>query len=61
MNYNKTRGDYMSIKNRTSHLMLMLPADLIEEIEAYKEENRIRSKNETIRTLIQKGLKESVE
>lgn len=34
----------------------MLPADLIEEIDAYKEEHRIRTKNETIRTLILKGL-----
>lgn len=39
----------------------MLPGNLIEEIEKYKDENRIRSKNETIRTLIQKGLEQSNE
>lgn len=49
----------MSIKNRTSHFMLMLPGKLIEEIEKYKDENRLKSKNETIRTLIQKGLEQS--
>ena len=49
----------MSIKDRTTHLMLMLPENLLDEIESYKDENRIRSKNETIRTLILKGLKVS--
>lgn len=37
----------------------MLQGDLIEEIEKYKEEHRIKSKNETIRTLILKGLEQA--
>lgn len=49
----------MSIKDRTTHLMVMLPVDLVKEIEDYKDENRIRGKNETIRTLIKKGLTSS--
>lgn len=51
----------MSIKDRTTHLMVMLPVNLVDEIETYKDENRIRSKNETIRTLILKGLEDSVD
>lgn len=48
----------MSIKDRTTHLMVMLPVQLVEEIEAYQDENRIRTKHKTIRTLIKKGLEQ---
>lgn len=48
----------MSIKDRTTHLMLMLPVALVEEVETYQEENRIRTTHETIRTLIKKGLEQ---
>ncbi len=61
MLYNGHRGGFMSIKDRTTHLMVMLPIDLLEEIEEYRDENRIRGKHETIRTLIKKGLTSSEE
>lgn len=50
------RGDQMSRENRTSHLMVMFPADMVEEIDQYREDNRIRSRNKTIRALVKKGL-----
>lgn len=46
----------MSIKDRTSHLMVMLPAQMIEDIDEYQEEKRLRTRHETIRELIQLGL-----
>lgn len=46
----------MSVKNRTTHLMVMLPVELVQEIESYQNSNRIRGTNETVRTLIKKGL-----
>lgn len=58
MSYHVYRGDFMSIKDRTTHLMVMLPVKLLEEIETYQDENRIRSKHKTIRTLIKKGLEQ---
>lgn len=51
----------MSIKNRTKHAMIMLPAQLIQEIEAYQEEYRVRTRNKAIRELIQKGLEKVAE
>lgn len=51
----------MSIKDRTSHLMVMLPVQMIEEIDEYQEENRLRTRHETIRTLIKMGLEQSKE
>jgi len=51
----------MSIKDRTTHLMVMLPVNLLDEIESYKDENRIRTKHETVRKLITKGLEGSDE
>ncbi|HLS35513.1 MAG TPA: hypothetical protein VK061_04705 [Bacillota bacterium] len=36
--------------------MIMLPAELISDIENYQEEHRVRTRNEAIRELIQKGL-----
>lgn len=51
----------MRLKNRTTHLMLMLPVSLVDEIEKYKEDHRIRTKHEAVRALINKGLKKSEE
>lgn len=48
----------MSIKDRTTHLMVMLPVELVQEIETYQEENRIRTTHTTVRTLIKKGLEQ---
>ncbi|MBP1971277.1 metal-responsive CopG/Arc/MetJ family transcriptional regulator [Virgibacillus natechei] len=39
----------------------MFPNDLLEEIQTYQEENKIRTNNETIRMLIRKGLEDSQE
>ncbi|MBU5467898.1 hypothetical protein KQI49_13795 [Virgibacillus sp. MSJ-26] len=49
----------MAIKNRTTHLMVMFPVDMVEEIEAYKFNNRIKTTSEAIRTLIKIGLEET--
>lgn len=46
----------MSIKDRTTSAFVMLPADMIEQIKNYKDDQRIRTRNEAIRTLIKKGL-----
>jgi len=51
----------MSIKDRTTHLMVMFPVDMVEEIEEYKFNNRIRSRSEAIRTLIKLGLQDKEE
>jgi len=51
----------MPTKNRTISAFVMFPNDLVEEIKAYQEENKIQSNNEAIRTLIKKGLKDSQE
>lgn len=60
LRYNRVSNEVtkMSIKDKDkiSHLMVMFPADLLGEIESYKNENNIRSSNQTIRTLIKKGL-----
>lgn len=39
----------------------MLPVELVKEIEDYQSTNRIRGRNETVRTLIKKGLTVSEE
>ena len=48
----------MTIKDRTTHLMVMFPVDMVEEIEEYKHDNRIRTRSEAIRKLIKIGLEE---
>lgn len=49
----------MKLKNRTTHLMVMLPVEMVQDIEDYKEDNRIRTNHKAIRALIQKGLDDS--
>jgi len=51
----------MSIKNRTTQALVMLPTDMIEQIKDYKDDNRMRTRNEAIRILIKKGLEDSQE
>lgn len=51
----------MSIKDRTTHLMVILPVELETKISAYQEAHNFRGKNETIRALIKKGLDTSIE
>lgn len=51
----------MSIKDRNTHLMVMLPVELDQKIKQYQDTNNIRGKNETIRALIKKGLESSIE
>ncbi len=51
----------MSIKDRTTHLMVMLTEELETEISAYQETHKIRGKNETIRALIKKGLEANID
>jgi len=46
----------MAIKNRRTHAMIMLPEDLISDIENFQEEHRVRTRNKAIRDLIRKGL-----
>ncbi len=51
----------MAIKDRTTHLMVMFPVDLVKKIEEYKSDNRIRTRSEAIRILIKIGLEDSQE
>lgn len=51
----------MSIKDRTTHLMVILPVELDQEIKKYQDVHNIRGKNETIRALIKKGLEAEIE
>lgn len=51
----------MSIKDRNTHIMVMLPVDLDQQIDKYQETHNIRGKNETIRALIKKGLETDIE
>jgi len=51
----------MTIKDRTTHLLVMFPVGMVEEIEEYKSKNRIRTRSEAIRTLIKIGLEDSQE
>lgn len=37
----------------------MLPVDMVQDIEDYKEDNRIQTNHQAIRALIQKGLDDS--
>lgn len=46
----------MAIKNRTTHAMIMLPADLLDDIESFQEDHRVRTRNKAIRELIRQGL-----
>lgn len=39
----------------------MLPVELVKEIDEFQDTQRIRGRNETIRTLIKKGLTASEE
>ena len=49
----------MSIKNRSKHLMIMFPENLVQQIDDYKSEHNIRSRNKAIRQLIETGLKDA--
>ncbi len=49
----------MKLKDRTTHLMLMLPESMVENIKDYKEDNRIRTNHEAVRALIKRGLEDS--
>ncbi|MEI3612403.1 ribbon-helix-helix protein, CopG family [Pseudogracilibacillus sp. SO30301A] len=49
----------MSTKDRTTSTFVMLPGNMVEKINEYKEKNDIRTRNEAIRILINKGLEDS--
>lgn len=51
----------MSTKNRTKHLMIMFPVEMVEQIDEYKTENKIRTRSKAIRKLIETGLQDSEE
>lgn len=51
----------MKLKDRTTHLMLMLPVGMVQEIKDFQEDNRIRTNHEAVRMLIKKGLVETQE
>lgn len=51
----------MAIKNRTTHAMIMLPTELLGEIESFQEEHRVRTRNKAIRELIRLGLEKVAE
>lgn len=49
----------MSIKNRSKHLMIMFPKNMVQQIDEYKTEHKIRTRSKAIRKLIETGLKET--
>jgi len=48
----------MKPENRTTHLMLMLPVSMVDEIKKYKEDHRIQTNHEAVRRLIREGLQQ---
>lgn len=48
----------MSIKNRSKHLMIMFPEQMVQQIDEYKTENKIRTRSKAIRKLIETSLKD---
>lgn len=51
----------MSTKNRSKHLMIMFPVNMVEQIDEYKTEHNIRTRSKAIRQLIETGLKDAAE
>jgi metal-responsive CopG/Arc/MetJ family transcriptional regulator len=44
-------------KTKNTQILVTFPNDLVEEIEKYWHENRLKNRNEAIRELIQFGLR----
>lgn len=51
----------MSIKNRAKHLMIMFPEQMVQQIDEYKTDNKIRTRSKAIRKLIQTSLEDKDE
>jgi metal-responsive CopG/Arc/MetJ family transcriptional regulator len=43
-------------KDKNTQILVTFPNDLVEEIERYWHENKIKNRNETIRELVKRGL-----
>jgi metal-responsive CopG/Arc/MetJ family transcriptional regulator len=44
-------------KEKNTQILVTFPNEMLDDIEDYQFENRIKNRNETIRQLIEKGLK----
>jgi len=45
-------------KTKNTQILVTFPNELIAEIEKYWHDNQLKNRNEAIRNLVQKGLKE---
>jgi metal-responsive CopG/Arc/MetJ family transcriptional regulator len=46
-------------KEKNTQVLVTFPNEVLESIEIYWHDNRLKNRNEAIRELIQKGLKDS--
>lgn len=46
-------------KDKNTQVLVTFPNEVLEQIENYWHDNRLKNRNEAIRELIQKGLKDS--
>ncbi|WP_176140667.1 ribbon-helix-helix domain-containing protein [Halobacillus salinus] len=46
-------------KDKNSQILVTFPKEMVEEIEKHWHENQLKNRNEAIRDLVQKGLKDS--
>jgi metal-responsive CopG/Arc/MetJ family transcriptional regulator len=45
-------------KDKNTQILVTFPNDLVDSIEKYWHENKLKNRNEAIRELVQKGLKQ---
>nr|BDD47228.1 hypothetical protein 2 [Bacillaceae bacterium] len=43
-------------KDKNTQILVTFPIEMVEEIEKYWHENKLKNRNETIRELVKKGL-----
>jgi metal-responsive CopG/Arc/MetJ family transcriptional regulator len=46
-------------KEKNTQVLVTFPNEILEAIETYWHENKLKNRNEAIRELVQKGLKDS--
>lgn len=47
-------------KTKNTQILVTFPNDVVEEIEKYWHDNKLKNRNEAIRDLVQKGLKKEL-
>lgn len=48
-------------KGKNTQILVTFPNELLEKVEAYWHDNRLKNRNEAIRNLVQKGLEKGLE